>query len=138
MVPVMAISRAVLIRPMAMVTRPDAKRSVYAADGTPDRTADYTTNRTGGRIAFRPAALHSSNNTLSLHRERRGEESRDHGYSEFFLHHSFSLSSPIARLNIGLRQKFLRGGEAEIRFAGPLSRPVEEVMRRARDPRRAC
>jgi hypothetical protein len=47
---------------------------------------------------------------LSLGRERRGEESRDHGYSEFFLHRHVSVFSPNAGLNIGLRQKFPRVG----------------------------
>jgi hypothetical protein len=71
---------------MAMVTWPDAKRSVYAADGTSDRAADNTANRTGGRIAFRGTTFHSWNNALSMNRDRRGEQSRNRGKLQNFQH----------------------------------------------------
>jgi hypothetical protein len=52
MVSVMAISRAVLVRPMAMVTRVDAECPVHPADRAADRTAGDSTKWTGGGIAF--------------------------------------------------------------------------------------
>jgi hypothetical protein len=66
---------------MAMVAWPlvDAEHPVHAAG----RAADYTANWARGSIAFRRAVLHSSENALGLGRKRRGEQSRDHGYSEF-------------------------------------------------------
>ena len=79
MVPVMAISRAVLIRPMAMVTRPDAEDPVHLPDRAAHRGAGDRADWTGGGIAFRRAALHSSNNALSMNRDRRGEQSRNRG-----------------------------------------------------------
>jgi hypothetical protein len=84
MVPVMAISRAV--RPMAMVTRPDAECPVHSADRAAHRAAGDSTKWTGGGIAFRRAALHSSNNALSMNRDRRGEQSRNRGKLQNFQH----------------------------------------------------
>lgn len=77
MVPVMAVSRAVLIAPVAMVTRPDTDCAIHPADRTTNRAASDSTKWTGSRIAFRRAALHPSNNALSMHRDRRGEQSRN-------------------------------------------------------------
>lgn len=98
MVPVIAISRAVLVHPMAMVAWPrvDAEYPVHAAGRAANRAADYTANWARGPIAFRRAALHASENALGLGRERRGEQSRDHGYSEFLPHRHFSLLLAIA------------------------------------------
>jgi hypothetical protein len=98
MVPVIAISRAVLVNPMAMVAWPrvDAEYPVHAAGRGANRAADYTANWSRGSIAFRRAALHSSENALGLGRERRSEQSRDHGYSEFLPHRHFSLLLTIA------------------------------------------
>jgi hypothetical protein len=86
MVSVMAISRAVLVRPMAMVTRVDAECPVHHADRAADRTSGDSTKWTGGGIAFRRAALHSSNNALSMNRDRRGEQSRNRGKLQNFQH----------------------------------------------------
>ena len=91
MMPVMAISRAVLIRPMAMVTRPDAEDPVHPADRAAHRGAGDSANRTRGGIAFRRAAPHSSNNALSMNRDRRGEQSRNRGKLQNFSH--FDLQS---------------------------------------------
>jgi hypothetical protein len=84
MVPVMAISRAV--RPMAMVTRVDAECPVHSADRAAHRAAGDSTKWTGGGIAFRRAALHSSNNALSMNRDRCGEQSRNRGKLQNFQH----------------------------------------------------
>src|ERR1700730_540581 len=92
MVPVMAISRAVPI-PMAMVTRVDAECAIHPADRATHRAAGDSTKWTGGRIAFRRAALHSSNYTLSMNRNRRGEQSRNRGKLKYFQH--FSLQDYI-------------------------------------------
>ena len=83
---------------MAMVVWPrvDAEHPVHAAGRAANRTADYTANWARGSIAFRCAALHSSENALGLGCERRGEQSRDHGYSEFLPHRHFSLLLTIA------------------------------------------
>ena len=85
-VPVMAVSRAVLIRPVAMVTRPNAEHSVHPADCATHRAAGDSTKWTSGGIAFRRAALHSSNDTLSMNRDRRGEQSRNRGKPQNFQH----------------------------------------------------
>jgi hypothetical protein len=76
---------------------------------TANHATDRATDGPAYGTAFVCAAFRAGGNSLSLHRERRSKQSRDHGYSEFFLHHGFSLSS-VAGLNIGLRQKFLRRG----------------------------
>jgi hypothetical protein len=60
-----------------MVTRPDAERAIHPADRATHRAAGDSTQWTGSRIAFRCAALHSSNYTLSMNRDRRGEQSRN-------------------------------------------------------------
>jgi hypothetical protein len=88
MVPVMAISRAVLIRPMATVPRPrvDTEYPVHPADRATDRGAGDSTKWTGGGIAFRRAALHSSNNAFSMNRDRCGEQSRNRGKLQNFQH----------------------------------------------------
>ncbi|MGH6812012.1 MAG: hypothetical protein ACREDM_06570 [Methylocella sp.] len=98
MVPVMAISRAVLVHPVAMVAWVDAEHPVDTTDRTANRTADNTANRTGGGIALRRAALHSAKNALGLGRKRRGEQDYDQGYSEFLPHRHFSILSTIALL----------------------------------------
>lgn len=82
----MAVSRAVLVRPMAMVAWVDAEHPVDAADRAADRAADYSANRTGGGIAFRRSALHSSKNALSLNRNRDREQSRNRGKLQNFQH----------------------------------------------------
>lgn len=86
MVPVTAISRAVLVPPMAMVTRSDAERPVHPANRAAHRAADNTPNRTGGGIAFRPAALHSPNYALGMNRDRGREQSRNRGKLQNFQH----------------------------------------------------
>ncbi len=91
-VPVMAISRAVLIRPMAMVTRPDAEDPIHAADRAAHRGAGNSTNWTGGGIAFRRAAPHSSNDALSMNRDRRGEQSRNRGNLQNFSHFDLQIT----------------------------------------------
>jgi hypothetical protein len=83
MVPVMAISRAVLI-PMAMVTRVDAECPVHPADRAAHRAAGDRTNWTGGGISLRRAVLHSSNNALSMNRDRRDEQTRNRGNLQNF------------------------------------------------------
>jgi hypothetical protein len=85
MVPVVAISRAVLIRPVAMVTRP-AECAIHPADCATHSAAGNSPKWTGGGIAFRRAALHSSNYTLSMNRDRRGEQSRNRGKLKYFQH----------------------------------------------------
>jgi hypothetical protein len=93
MVPLIAISRAVLMHPMAMVARPgvDAEHPVHAADRATNRAADDTTNGTGGGIAFRRTSFHPAWNSLCLSRERRGEQSREHSDFEFLLHRRSSV-----------------------------------------------
>jgi hypothetical protein len=104
---------------MAMVTWPrvDAECPVDTADCTSDRTAGNSAKGTAGGIACPRAAPHSSNNALSMNRDRRGEQSRNRGYSEFFLHRHFSVLSVERGLNTGLREKFPRRSEAIIRLA---------------------
>jgi hypothetical protein len=87
MVPLIAISRAVLMHPMAMVARPgvDAEHPVHAADRATNRAADDTSNWTGGGIAFSRTSFHPAWNSLCLSRERRGEQSREHSDFEFLL-----------------------------------------------------
>jgi lysylphosphatidylglycerol synthetase-like protein (DUF2156 family) len=95
MVPVMAVSRAVLVHPMAMVAWMDAERPVDAADRATDRAADYTANRTGGGIALRRSTLHSSNNALSLNRNRDREQSRNRGKLQNFQHLYLQGTRPL-------------------------------------------
>lgn len=73
---------------MAMVAWPwvDAEHPIHAADRAADRAADNTANWASGGTAFRRAALHSSENALSMNRDRGGEQSRNHGHSEFLPH----------------------------------------------------
>jgi hypothetical protein len=92
MVTVMAISRAVSI-PMAMVTRPDAECTIHPTDRATHRAAGDSTKRTGSRAAFRRTALHASNYTLSMNRDRRGEQSLNRGKLKYFQH--FSLQDYI-------------------------------------------
>jgi hypothetical protein len=91
MVPVVAISRAVPI-PMAMVTWPDAERAIRPADRAAHRAAGDSAQWTGSRAALRRAALHSSNYTLSMNRDRRGEQSRNRGKLKYFHHLSLQDS----------------------------------------------
>ncbi len=88
MVPVITISRAVLMPPMAMVAWPgvDAQYPVDTADRATDRAADNSTKRTGGSIAFRRAALHSSRNALGMNGNRGREQSRNRGKLQNFQH----------------------------------------------------
>ena len=58
----------------------------HPADRATDRAAGDSTKWTGGGIAFRRAALHSSNYTLSMNRDRRGEQSRNRGKLKYFQH----------------------------------------------------
>jgi hypothetical protein len=76
----MAISRAV--RPMAMVTRAGAEYPVDTADRAAHRAAGDSAKWTGGGIAFR--APHSSNNALSMNRDRHGEQTRNRGNLQNF------------------------------------------------------
>jgi hypothetical protein len=71
---------------MAMVTRPDAKYPVHPADRAAHRGAGDSTKWAGGGITLRRAALHSSNNALSMNRDRRGEQSRNRGKLQNFQH----------------------------------------------------
>jgi hypothetical protein len=89
MVPVIAISRAV--RQMAMVTRPDAECPVDTADRAAHRAAGDSAKWTGGGIAFRRAAPHSSNNALSMNRDWRGEQSRNRGKLQNFQHFDLQI-----------------------------------------------
>jgi hypothetical protein len=68
MMPVMAISRAVLIRPMATVPRPrvDTEYPVHPADRATDRAAGDSTKWTGGGIAFAPSAAYCSTSRASF------------------------------------------------------------------------
>jgi hypothetical protein len=106
----------------------DAQQAANPARDTANHAADRATHWAAYGAAFGCATFRTGGNALRLHREWRGEQSRNHGYSEFFLHHSFSVSSSTARLNIGLPQKFRGRGEAEIRVAGrgrlPRAAPV--------------
>jgi hypothetical protein len=86
MVPVMAISRAVPMPPVAMVARVDAEYPIDTADRATDRAADNSTNRTGGGIALRSAAPHSFRNALGMNRDRDREQSRDRGKLQNFQH----------------------------------------------------
>jgi hypothetical protein len=89
---------------MAMVAWPwvDAEHPIHAAD----RAADNTANGASGGTAFRRAALHSSENALSMNRDRGGEQSRNHGHSEFLPHCHFSMLSTTVRLTLDLARKF--------------------------------
>jgi hypothetical protein len=95
MAPVMAINRAVLIRPMAMVTRPDAEYPVHPTDRAAHRAAGDSTKWTGGGIALRRAALHSSNNALSMNHDRRGEQSRNRGKLQNFQHLCLQITQVV-------------------------------------------
>jgi len=70
--------------PMAMVTRVDAERSVHPADRAADRGSGDSTEWPGDGITFRRAAPHSSNNALSMNRDRHGEQSRNRGKLQNF------------------------------------------------------
>jgi hypothetical protein len=93
--------------PMAMVARPraDAEYSVYPADRATDRAADNSTKRTGGGIAFRRAAPHSSRNALGMNgnrgreqgRNRRNRQNFQHLYSKLHSFPVFSLQPIIER-----------------------------------------
>jgi hypothetical protein len=72
--------------PVAMVTRPDTERAVHSADRAPHRAAGNSAHWTGSRAAFRRTALHSSNYTLSMNRDRRGEQSRNRSKLKYFQH----------------------------------------------------
>jgi hypothetical protein len=95
---------------MAMVAWPwvDAEHPIHATGCTTDRAADNTANRASNGTAFRRAALHSSENALSMNRDWRGEQSRNHGYSEFIPHCHFSMLSTAVRLTLDLSRKFPR------------------------------
>jgi hypothetical protein len=83
----------------------------HAANSARD-AADHATDRSADVAAFRGATFRTCRNALSLGRERRGEQSRTHGYSESFLHRHFSVFCLVWRANIGLRQKFPPPGRA--------------------------
>jgi hypothetical protein len=92
MVPVMVISRTILIT----WPRIDAEHPVHAANRATDSAADNTANWTRGVTTLRRAALHASENTLRMNRDWDGEQSRNHGYSKFLPHRHFSmLSTPV-------------------------------------------
>jgi hypothetical protein len=102
-------------------------------------TASHAADRPAYGAAFGCATFRTGGNALSLHRERRGEQSRNYGYSEFFLHRRIHLFFPDCPAKHRPSPKVpWPGGEAEIRVAGPLSRPIEQKMHRAREPCRAC
>jgi hypothetical protein len=79
-------SSAALIHPMAMVAWPwvDAEHPIRVAD----RAADNTANWASGGTALRRAALHASENALSMNRDRDGE----------LPHWHFSMLSTTVRL----------------------------------------
>jgi hypothetical protein len=60
-----------------MITRVDAERAVHPAHRATHRAAGDSAHWTGSRAAFRRAALHSSDYTLSMNRDRRGEQSHN-------------------------------------------------------------
>jgi hypothetical protein len=70
-----------------------AQQAANPARDTANHAADRATHRPAYGAAFGCATFRTGGNALSLHRERRGEQSRDHGYSEFFLHRHFSVFS---------------------------------------------
>jgi hypothetical protein len=90
---------------MAMVAWPwvDAEHPIHAAA----RAADNTANWASG-TALRRAALHASENALSMSRDRDGEQSRNYGHSEFLPHWYFSMLSTTVRLTLELPRKFPR------------------------------
>jgi hypothetical protein len=77
---------------MAMVTRPDAECPVHPAHCAAHHAAGGSTNWTGGGIALRRAALHSSNNALSMNRDRRGEQTRNRGNLHNFQHFDLHIT----------------------------------------------
>jgi hypothetical protein len=114
-----------------------AQEAADPARDTANHATDRATHGPAYGAAFGCATFRAAGNSLSLGRDRRGEQSRNHGYSGACIVMS-PCFPPNAGLNIGLRQKFPRRGEAEIRLAGPLSRAVEEKMHLVREPGRAC
>jgi hypothetical protein len=64
----------------------DAQQAANSARDTANYATDRTTNGPAYATAFGCATFRTGGNALSLDRERRGKQSRDHGYSEFFLH----------------------------------------------------
>ena len=86
-VPVMVIRRTV------RVARVDAKRAIHTADRTPHSAPDNSADWAGRVAAFRRATLHAAKNTLRLSGNWRGEQGRNHGYSEFLPHPCFSILS---------------------------------------------
>jgi hypothetical protein len=104
MAPVMTISRAVPMPPVAVVARPrvDAEYPIDTADRATDRAADNSTNRARGGIAFRRAALHSSNNALSMYRHRRGQQSRNRGKLQNFQQLDLQITPSTTSVFLGL------------------------------------
>jgi hypothetical protein len=64
----------------------DAQQAANPARDTSNDATDRATNGAAYGTAFGRAAFRTGGNALSLDRERRGKQSRDHGYSEFSLH----------------------------------------------------
>jgi len=88
----MAMVSAMVISGTIPVAWPriDAKRPIHTTHSATDRPADYPANRSSGITTLRRAALHASNNALRVNRDWRGNQSHNHGYSEFLPHRLFS------------------------------------------------
>jgi hypothetical protein len=69
----------------------DAQQAANSSRDAADDAADHATDRSTDVATFYGATCGTSGNALSLGRERRGEQSRNHGYSESFLHRHFSV-----------------------------------------------
>jgi hypothetical protein len=95
-----------------------AQQAANPARDTANHATDRATHGPAYGAAFGCATFRAAGNSLSLGRDRRGEQSRNHGYFEFFCIVMSPCFHPNAGLNIGLRQKFPRRGAAEIRIAG--------------------
>src|ERR1700730_3319751 len=71
----------------------DPQQPADPACNTAHHATDRATNGPAYGGPFGRATCRAAGNALGLGREGRGEESRDHGYSEFFLHRLFSVLS---------------------------------------------
>ena len=72
----------------------DAQEAADPARDTANHATDRATHGPAYGAAFGCATFRAAGNSLSLGRDRRGEQSRNHGYSEFFLHRHVSVFSP--------------------------------------------
>ena len=116
----------VVVRARAFI---DAQEPTDPARNTANHAPNRATNGPAYGGAFGCATCRAAGNALSLGRERRGEESRDHGYSEFFLHRLFSV------LSLEFRAKHRHAAKVPLLGRGG-NRVAEEKMSHARE--RAC